>query len=146
MKINEILAEAEIDDLIAQSAASAVKKPGIVDRFNASAQRGADSVANRKATPGLIGRPLNGVAKGIGAVTNTIANTTKGIPTSYATALPNTSQNATPSPSFSGTTGEPVVAPQNAAYLRTLANNKVATTGTDSPEVNAVIKSAGLLK
>jgi hypothetical protein len=146
MKINEILAEAEIDDLIAQSTAPEVKKPGIVDRFNASAQRGAASVANRKANPGLIGGALNGVANGIGAVSNTVANTTKGIPTSYATALPNTAQGAAPTASFSGTSGEPVVAAQNAAYLRTLAKNKVATTGTDSPEVNAVIKSAGLLK
>jgi hypothetical protein len=146
MKINEILAEAEIDDLIAQFTAPEVKKPGIVDRFNASAQRGANSAATRKANPGIIGGALNGVAKGIDSVSNTIANTTKGIPTSYATALPNTTQGTAPTASFSGTSGEPVVAPQNAEYLRKLANNKVATTGTDSPEVNAVIKSAGLLK
>jgi hypothetical protein len=151
MKINEILVEAEIDDLIAQSTAPEVKKPGImqrvkgatVDRFNASAQRGAANVAQRKATPGILGA----VAKGIGAVTNTIDNAPHGIPSSYAVLPKDTDATMDRVPQAStNAASEPIVAPQNAAYLRTLAKNKIATTGTDSPEVNAVIKSAGLLK
>lgn len=146
MKINEILVEAEIDALIAQAETnSTIKQPGIIQRFNASANRGSASAAQRKASPGIINTSTKVVAKGVGAITNTVANAPQGIPSSY-TVKPKKSVDDKDLQPTTTSTGEPIVAPANAEYLRKLAKNKVATKGTNSPEVDAVIRSAGLLK
>ena len=141
----------ELDTAIAQ--VNGEQPMGVRDRFNATAQRGADAATKRKETS-YIGRAMgtsgSGIAGGIRALTNTIKNAPNGIPSSYA-VLPGEKQQPVaggPGAPIAATnaSGVPMVAPQNAEYLRTLAKNKVATKPTGTPEVDAVLRSAGLLK
>lgn len=134
MKINEILAESELDQLLDQPEQE--KPEPEADEFG------------QKPTPKLdkATKFANATAGAIGSVSKAIANAPgKSYGSSFIqpTALASKVQST---PVTAPTIQPGVVAPENAKYLRTLAHNKVATRGTGTPEVDAVLRSAGMLK
>ena len=140
MKINEILAESELDQLLDQPEQE--KPEPEADEFG------------QKPTPKLdkATRAANATAGAIGSVANAIGNAPgKSYGSSFiqpkkTAAQAGTAAVASTAPATAPTIQPGIVAPENAKYLRTLAHNKVATRGTGTPEVDAVLRSAGMLK
>ena len=108
----------------------------------------------QQATPKLDAatRAANATAGAIGSVANAIGNAPgKSYGSSFiqpkkTAAQAGTAAVASTAPATAPTIQPGIVAPENAKYLRTLAHNKVATRGTGTPEVDAVLTSAGMLK
>lgn len=147
MKINEILTEAPIDQLLAQ------EEPAQTGQQRDASGRYATQVSQ---TPKLdkMANAANATAKGIKKVAGAIASAPgKSYGSSFVQPEPVkkvgqvTPVAATAAATEPAPTVQPgVVAPENAKYIRAVAQNKVTSQGTGTPEIDAMLRSAGVLK
>jgi hypothetical protein len=146
MKINEILVEAPIDQLIPPAAAPATAQPG--------QQRNANGQYAGQQQPGLVRRAGAAVANGISntatALTKTIepyTGTSMFVQPEKTAAQQKVAQQAgVAKPAAVAPTAPGAVDPQTAKDIQTAAKNKVTAQGTGTPEIDAMLRSAGVLK
>jgi hypothetical protein len=139
MKINELLNEAELDQLLKQASTVAPTKTS----SKPTSKKGRDARGRYSSQqPGAVTGAINKVAS---AIANAPGK-------SYGSSFiqPDKVQTSAAGPDFS-TTAEPVVqpgvvAPENAKYIRAVAQNKVTSQGTGTAEIDAMLRSAGILK
>jgi hypothetical protein len=139
MKINELLNEAELDQLLKQASTVAPTKTS----SKPNSKKGRDARGRYSSQqPGAVTGAINKVAS---AIANAPGK-------SYGSSFiqPDKVQTSAAGPDFS-TTAEPVVqpgvvAPENAKYIRAVAQNKVTSQGTGTAEIDAMLRSAGILK
>jgi hypothetical protein len=146
MKINEILVEAPIDQLIPPATAPATAQPG--QQRNANGQY----ASQQPASP--LSRLGTGIATGISNTANALTKTIEPhTGTSYfvqpkaTVAQQKVAQQAgATQPAAVAPTKPGAVAPQTAKDMQTAAKNKVTSQGTGTPEIDAMLRSAGVLK
>jgi hypothetical protein len=145
MKINEILTKAPIDQLIDQSAQDQ-EEPAQATPTQPGQQRDASGrYANQQ--PGIIRQGIKKISGAIAGASGKSYGSSFIQPDPVKkpeaiTPIAEPTATAEPAP-----TVEPgVVAPENAKYIRAVAQNKVTSQGTGTPEIDAMLRSAGVLK
>jgi hypothetical protein len=147
MKINELLNEAELDQLLKQASTVAPTKTS----SKPNSKKGRDARGRYSSQqPGAVTGAINKVASAIANAPGKSYGSSFIQPDKVQTSAAGPDFSTTAGPDFS-TTAEPVVqpgvvAPENAKYIRAVAQNKVTSQGTGTAEIDAMLRSAGILK